>query len=1807
MGTAYLAGVTFRDRSWRKQVGRRTVTAFALACAGLSGTGAALMAATPAGATTVTSYTWTGASASATLGDWSLPSNWSGGAAPSGSVGTLTFPDLSANSACTTTPSTAACYVSTDNVPGIGASGLDFTQSTGAYFIGSAGGASLGIGSGGISATGATSRDSLNVPLQLTANQVWTVSKSTELMLAGGISAAPGQTPAPTLGVTLSGQSVLGLGGPVETGGFTATGATASDTGNQAYRNGLVAIGNPSVVGDLNGSGAAVAVKDVALFGAGTTGPLTATGGAVMAGNGSKAPGRLAIAGRAAFDSHSVLDLTITQSGTTPGADYSQLDASGTVNLGGVGLQVASGYDAPPTPPATSPTPVCTIPATGTTYTLVSAGTLAGEVTGPTGPVASGGIVPLAFPQGCTNPNEALQLHYNTSSTPSTLTGTVVSASTGLPSPDHTLLVNAASGSDTNKTGTASNDCQATPCATIQHAVRQAETLPGSVQVDIASGTYREQVTIAPGGSSPMTSLTLQGPVLGSPPAVVEPASLVQNVTEGATGNFFDDNTGDTAAIIGVQTGSPDTAAGVAKATSQPVPVTVANLTVSGVNLGGLPPGGELEGIAFVDTSGGIIGNTVEHIEQASAMGQAAVHGIEVKATAGPAAVAVSGNTAKNDAGHVAVDLMSAPGDLTATVTGNTLTGDPVATTTPVAQFGVAAGGLAGLTVAGNTIADFQSPWSVGAVWLDAQSAGAACSVTGNTLVANDNGVDLHGASGCTISGNDISAGSAGVEIGPSYTGSPAVPSSSNSVTNNAITGTTTEASTLSYDGTSTPASAVAGVPVDGVLVWDGSQNTVAGNAVSGFVHDVYAGEDPVYLNNTASWGAGMPASYSGNTVGVSVSDNSLTVPATAVAGSDVTSVGAAELNAPTGTLPMVTTDNWWGSASGPASPGNTYTDPAGDAKTVAVAGNVAFTPWLTTAPALGASGLTGFAPVTDATSHTGYPSIQAAVDGAARGDTIDVAPGTYAEGVTVTKPLTIDGAQAGTDPVTTSPTSGGQSILAGTSAGGSSGSSGFGVQASDVTIAGFTVADPYQDTGAPGYGFGIDVAKNVSGTHIVDNFITGNVAGIYLNGGSATAQTVVEDDVLDANTAPGSASGDGIYSDQGITNALIQGDSFQHIGTDSAGIVLAGPAGTQTGITVADDTFGGPGTGVVLFDTSNASIDDSRITTGSGNDGILIGGGDAGITVQGDLVGPVAAGGAAVHVEKVQGGPNSAVTVRYDSLGRMSTPGGFLRAHVVVAPVGIAVAAGSVTVAPGSVTGAAVNATDNWWGCAGGPNEAGCATTAGSVTTTTWLAALAIAPASQTVASGATATLTATLQDNTGAAVPAPLGVRYTTTPGVGSGVVALATAGAGAGSAVFDVSSAGAGTVDVSAALTFGTDPTAAGAEAAGPSGSATVTFSSPPTASPVSGPPTPPPAPPGSTSSDSGSSDSPTGTATASVGGTTASGIGEGSLTVSQYGSDPAGAPTFASAGEYFDVEVATGSRFSSLTITDCNLNGGTSLQYWTGSSWVAVSPASYSAGPPACVTASLSSSSTPTIAQLTGTVFAVVAPKTAPASSPPSTKAASGAQGYRLVASDGGVFSFGAAAFYGSLGATHLNEPVVATAATPDGKGYWLVASDGGVFAFGDAAYEGSLPAAGVHVSDVVGMAATPDGKGYWLVASDGGVFAFGDAAYHGSLPADGVHVADVVGMAAAPGGTGYWLVGADGGVFAFGGAGYFGSAPGAGAHVADVRAIVAASSGDGYWLAGADGGIFAFGAAGYEGSLPGIGVHVSDVVGLAGMP
>jgi hypothetical protein len=194
---------------------------------------------------------------------------------------------------------------------------------------------------------------------------------------------------------------------------------------------------------------------------------------------------------------------------------------------------------------------------------------------------------------------------------------------------------------------------------------------------------------------------------------------------------------------------------------------------------------------------------------------------------------------------------------------------------------------------------------------------------------------------------------------------------------------------------------------------------------------------------------------------------------------------------------------------------------------------------------------------------------------------------------------------------------------------------------------------------------------------------------------------------------------------------------------------------------------------------------------------------------------------------------------------------------------------------------------------------------------------------------------------------------------------------------------------------------------------------------------------------------------------------------------------------------------------------------------------------------------------------------------------------GANGSWVVAADGGVFSYGAAVFYGSLGGVHLNAPIVGMAPTPSGHGYWLVGADGGVFAFGDAQFYMSLGGTALN-APIVGLAPTPSGHGYWLVGADGGVFTFGDAAFAGSLGSVALN-ARIIGIAAGPHG-GYWLVGADGGVFTFGGVPFEGSM-GAKPLNAQVAGMAVTSTGNGYWLVGSDGGIFTFGDADFFGANP----------------
>ncbi|WP_425433610.1 GDSL-type esterase/lipase family protein [Kineococcus rhizosphaerae] len=210
-----------------------------------------------------------------------------------------------------------------------------------------------------------------------------------------------------------------------------------------------------------------------------------------------------------------------------------------------------------------------------------------------------------------------------------------------------------------------------------------------------------------------------------------------------------------------------------------------------------------------------------------------------------------------------------------------------------------------------------------------------------------------------------------------------------------------------------------------------------------------------------------------------------------------------------------------------------------------------------------------------------------------------------------------------------------------------------------------------------------------------------------------------------------------------------------------------------------------------------------------------------------------------------------------------------------------------------------------------------------------------------------------------------------------------------------------------------------------------------------------------------------------------------------------------------------------------------------------------------------------------------------------------------KGYWQVASDGGVFTYGDAQFYGSVPGIPLHlTNIMGMARTPSGKGYWVVGSDGGVFSFGDAGFYGSLPGIGVHVGNIVDMVPTKTGRGYWLVGSDGGVFSFGDAQFFGSMGGQPLN-RPVVGMAATASGNGYWLVAADGGVFSFGDAPFYGSMGGQPLSYPVVDMDVTPDGG-GYWMTAEDGGVFTFGNAQFYGSMGGKPLN-GRVTGMAVTP
>jgi hypothetical protein len=150
---------------------------------------------------------------------------------------------------------------------------------------------------------------------------------------------------------------------------------------------------------------------------------------------------------------------------------------------------------------------------------------------------------------------------------------------------------------------------------------------------------------------------------------------------------------------------------------------------------------------------------------------------------------------------------------------------------------------------------------------------------------------------------------------------------------------------------------------------------------------------------------------------------------------------------------------------------------------------------------------------------------------------------------------------------------------------------------ANDIVLYGFHVQNT---SGNPGiYSF-----PGFSGYHVLFNVVQLNTFGLYFNASGVT-ESVAEHNCFRLNNKPGSASGDGIYSDQGLKNAVIQNNFFT--GHNVAAIVMA--LNQEDIEIVHNDVVDDAGT-IVLFDAENALVaHNHQMLTGTSS-GIFIGGG---------------------------------------------------------------------------------------------------------------------------------------------------------------------------------------------------------------------------------------------------------------------------------------------------------------------------------------------------------------------------------------------------------------------------------------------------------------------------------------------------------------------------------------------------------------------------------------------------------------------
>jgi Ca2+-binding RTX toxin-like protein len=323
--------------------------------------------------------------------------------------------------------------------------------------------------------------------------------------------------------------------------------------------------------------------------------------------------------------------------------------------------------------------------------------------------------------------------------------------------------------------------------------------------------------------------------------------------------------------------------------------------------------------------------------------------------------------------------------------------------------------------------------------------------------------------------------------------------------------------------------------------------------------------------------------------------------------------------------------------------------------------------------------------PGPDCLAGVDFDTIQEAVNdpNVDPGDIVKVCPGVYQETVTVTKQLRFLGPQAGVD-ARTRPGGDTTEAIVGRSGG-----------AFDVRVGG-VVIDGFKIRGGTDPGWGVRFDPGGSGYRLANNIVEENMFGVNLNSDGGT-QTLIERNLFRNNNWTGPPAdepfkaGEGIYSDQGLSNAVIDSNRFSGHADDA--IFLNG--GTVDGtashfdVTISNNSLLSDNSIALVNTTSSLIIGNEHVD--SQGSAVFIGGGVTGL----DIVGNVMRDGKGRGIRIVEDGfcPGEPCTD--------PAPNADIR---VFDNEFVGNASRAIDVAAGRYAGI-LDARYNWWGDASGPS----------------------------------------------------------------------------------------------------------------------------------------------------------------------------------------------------------------------------------------------------------------------------------------------------------------------------------------------------------------------------------------------------------------------------------------------------------------------------------------------------------------------